>query len=272
MFYTGIVLYNPDMNRLKDNIKSIINQVNYIICVDNNSKNIDEITSVFKQNNRIILIKNNSNMGIAYALNQIVEWGYENNFKWVLLLDQDSIPPKNIIIEYSKYISMNNIGIISPVIKDINLSNSNKPLSSYTIINNCQNVITSGCLVNIQVCKLIGTFNEKLFIDFVDIEFNKRMLINGYKIIRVNNVKLIHEVGHIHKYGLFICTNHNAFRRYYMVRNRLYFKYKYCGQVDFIISYIRLILGTCKILIFEQDKISKLKATIGGFKDYKKLL
>ena len=39
----GIVLYNPDIERLSDNIDSVISQVEKIYLVDNGSKNINKI-------------------------------------------------------------------------------------------------------------------------------------------------------------------------------------------------------------------------------------
>lgn len=69
-----------------------------------------------------------------------------------------------------------------------------------------------------------------------------------------------------------LCSNHSAFRRYFQVRNRLAFKMKYYGKIAFLKEYMRLSLGDLKILIFENDKRAKLKASRKGYKDYKLLL
>ena len=42
----GIVLYNPDIKRLEENISAIAPQVNELILIDNSSKNIDEIAEL----------------------------------------------------------------------------------------------------------------------------------------------------------------------------------------------------------------------------------
>lgn len=84
----GIVLYNPDIDRLKENIKCILPQVDTLLLVENGSSDtsyINDLTNI----NKILMVKNQKSMGIAYALNQILGYGYSHGFKWVLTLDQD---------------------------------------------------------------------------------------------------------------------------------------------------------------------------------------
>lgn len=71
-YIAGIVLYNPDLGRLKENIESICKQVDKVILIDNGSDNIREIEDLIKEYLNCILLKNGENMGIAYALNQIL--------------------------------------------------------------------------------------------------------------------------------------------------------------------------------------------------------
>ena len=122
----------------------------------------------------------------------------------------------------------------------------------------------------------VGKFNEKYFIDYVDTEFQERVIRKGYRIFRVERALLYHEVGHLEKHRFLfwnvLCSNHSAFRRYFQVRNRLAFKMKYYGKIAFLKEYMRLSLGDLKILIFENDKRAKLKASRKGYKDYKLLL
>lgn len=264
------------MERLKKNIEAIYRQVDDIVFIDNCSEDHTAIIKFCNQFRKIRYYCNNENLGVSYALNQIMEWGFVHEYQWGITLDQDSICSENIVFEYSKYTQMENVGLLAPVIKDINqISSQINVRDGITYITDCESVITSGSCVNIQIYRDIGGFNEKLFIDFIDVEYNKRLLIQNYKIVRINSVLLLHEVGHIKEYGKIFkitCSNHNALRRYYMVRNRLYFKAKYCRKIDFFYSCCRLFLGTFKISIFESDKINKAKSTIRGFRDYKMLL
>lgn len=274
----GIVLYNPNVERLNDNINSLLSQVNKVVLVDNNSSNIEQISHMYKNKENIFIIKNNENKGIAFALNQIIDWANSNFFEWCLTMDQDSIPSIDMVVNMVKVysqITVSNIGILIPVVTDMNLGELIENKSEYTIITNSTDAITSGSLLNLNVAKRIGGFNEDYFIDYVDTEFQERVLNEGYKIVRINTSVLNHEVGHMmikQFFGFkFYCSNHSAFRRYYQVRNRLAFRKKYYGNLAYIKEKCRLILGTFKIIMFEKQKKEKVLATFRGFQDYKNL-
>ena len=54
-----IVTYNPEINRLKQNLENIINQVDEVIIIDNNSDNIgliQELTDYFRSNQYMLNI------------------------------------------------------------------------------------------------------------------------------------------------------------------------------------------------------------------------
>ena len=69
----GIVLYNPDINRLEENISAIAPQVSELILIDNGSKNIDEIAELTAKYDNITYVRNDDNYGIAKALDQIID-------------------------------------------------------------------------------------------------------------------------------------------------------------------------------------------------------
>lgn len=53
----GIVLFNPDINRLRKNIKAINGQVKKVYLYDNNSKNILQIEKLVQGENNLYLIE-----------------------------------------------------------------------------------------------------------------------------------------------------------------------------------------------------------------------
>ncbi|MHB8132373.1 MAG: glycosyltransferase, partial [Mobilitalea sp.] len=85
----GIVLFNPNIDRLKKNIDAILPQVEVLYIIDNNSDNIDLIEKYLQNKNTIILQKNSENFGIAKALNQMCNLANLKGFDWILTLDQD---------------------------------------------------------------------------------------------------------------------------------------------------------------------------------------
>lgn len=272
----GIVLFNPNLKRLKENIEGIINQVDKIVIVENGSDDSKTIINYIKmQYPSIEIIANKDNCGIAAALNQIIEYGIRNSYEWVVTLDQDSVAPHNMIFEYQKYFHKPNVAIICPQIVDVNMTYVDDKCTVKEI-NSPEEVITSGSCINIHCAKYLGGFDERLFIDYVDTDFQKRVLLSGYLILKVFDVKLLHEVGHLEEKRFLgfkvLCSNHSAFRRYYQVRNRLYYRKKYYGHSYLMKEMIRLIMGTLKILFYENEKLEKVKSTVYGFIDYKSLL
>ena len=105
----GIVLFNPDIDRLKENVGAIFCQVDKVVFIENGSKKIDYIDNIDCENG--IFIYNKENLGIAHALNQILDYAASNNYEWALTLDQDSVASPNLIQVFAKYVRKD-IGII----------------------------------------------------------------------------------------------------------------------------------------------------------------
>lgn len=270
-FLAGIVLFNPEINRLKKNVDSIINQVSELILIDNGSSNLSEIDLLLHQYRNVKLINNNENLGIARGLNQIMEIAESNGFEWCLLLDQDSVSPKNIISKFEEFINNTNdkrqIGIVSPYIVDINQVQTQIPGIPFQIVDD---VITSGSLNSVNVWRKIGKFDEQMFIDGVDHEYCFRLGKAGYKIYQLNDIILMHEIGKRITRRLFFwkieSLNHSAFRKYYIARNIIYFDKKHFGKVSYL-TYLRLIKQTLLVLTIENNKKIKIISLIKGIRD-----
>lgn len=271
-FMVGIVLYNPEIERLKENIDSICKQVKQVILIDNASDNIEEIKILCSAYKNTKIIENVKNTGIAFALNEIMNYGLKKGYKWVLTLDQDSICPNNIISEYSKYIEIDDVAIISPTVIDRN-RNKSKNISSklYEEINLC---ITSGALTNTEVWNKIGRFDEVMFIDGVDNEYCIRLLKNNYHILQILRVELLHEIGHIAIRKFFfwnvVVRNHNSFRKYYISKNVIYVAKKHFYYRKIVIAYLRVFKIVIVTLLYESDKIVKVKSIFKGMRDGKR--
>ena len=89
--YAGVVTYNPEIKRLKENISSIQNQVTTVLIFDNGSNNVDNIQNLILGLANVVFIKSEKNLGIAAALNRLMLWGYDRGYDWMLSLDQDSV-------------------------------------------------------------------------------------------------------------------------------------------------------------------------------------
>lgn len=261
-----IILYNPDQNVI-NNISSYIYDLDKLYIIDNSDEKDIILVNKLKEYLNICYIDNHGNKGIAYALNVGCTAAIKNGYKWVLTFDQDSLVSLGMIEELLKY-KANNVAIISPFHADKYFP-FNK---TDTMIQEVLSVATSGNLLNLEIFEKIGRFEEKLFIDYVDIEYCLRANTSGYKILLVNNAILKHKLGEISQHEFlgkkFYTSNHNYLRRYYNARNRVYVYRKYSFYHDYIKEDKKTFLKeVVKIVLFEKDKVKKVYYILLGLWD-----
>lgn len=262
---TGIVVYNPDIHKLRKTIIAIINQVKEVVLIDNGSPNFAVWSDIIKNEfPEIIILINKHNMGIAKALNQLCAFTYEKGFQWCFTLDQDSECSSNMIVELKKLCD-EKIGIVSPNIIYKNNEHCNKKYSEKII--NKKWVITSASLTNLNAWMDVGGFDELLFIDCVDRDFCYRIRQKGYIVVVNNEAELLHELGNLTCKNIFgrtiYVTNHPSVRVYYMVRNTIYLDKKFGTRIA-VTKITKIII---KVLLYESDKLNKLRSIIKGIRD-----
>lgn len=287
----GIVVFNPEnRNRLDNCIKSVLKQVHRVYVFDNST-----IENRFDFSDDIVYITENNNKGIAHALNVIMESAEADGYNWVITMDQDSILPEGMVQSFEKEMCLGDerIAIICPQVIDKRRSYmeiKKEPRKEY--IDDC---ITSASCTSIEAWKHVGRFDEWLFIDLVDNEFSKRLILSEYKILRLNDWILDQEFGKIEPKGersqkfwiklSKILRNQNVakfsyrkhvspMRVYYTHRNIIYVNkkmmnygkvayqnYNCKGYIGFLISF------AAPSLLRAQDKVKVLRATICGIRD-----
>lgn len=268
--YAGIVSYNPDISRLRENIVAIHDQVPKVVIFDNGSDNVQLIQELVSEFKNIELVMSSRNAGIAAALNRLMEWGLTRNREWMLSLDQDSVCEDNYVKKMTPFLTVESqLGIVAPVIVDRTVGVvGHNPQSDYAHVNTC---ITSGAFSNIQAWKAIGKYDESMFIDSVDFEFCYRMRKNGYGVIQVKDVPLLHEIGNSHKrrflFWKISVTGHSAFRKYYIARNNVYYPLKHHLWLHFIRGNLRNLGLIMIVLLYEVSKKEKISAICRGWRD-----
>ena len=263
MTAAGIVLFNPDFQFVKSNLNCLLDQVDSIYLVDNSEKDNSNYFGILNSN--VHYIANCKNAGIAHALNQIMSSAMTDGCSWVVTFDQDSKIENNFIKRlFESAPSDTSIGIISPSYFD---RYRQAVVGKDGYVKEC---ITSGSLTRVAAWKAVEGFEDWLFIDSVDFAFCADLREAGWKIFQTTKVIMSHAVGHnrsVKLFGhVFENSNHPAFRKYYMTRNRLYMKYR---ENDFSISesIVHAAVAIGKILLWEPDKMNKTRAIIRGTKD-----
>lgn len=267
-----IVTFNPD-SLFEKAIKRHIELFNSIIVVDNNSNDLSFISTC--QSN-IDFLHLESNMGIAYALNLGIKRALSMGYNWIFTFDQDSIPVDNFLFYYNEVFrilpnQINKIGLISTKhVPSVPISVSNDLSFKYTC-----SLITSGMLHNGEIFEKVGWYDEKMFIDSVDFEFALRCVNWGLLTIRIQNPILEHKLGEPRLksilWGAIVIrtTNHNAMRRYYIMRNHVYISKKYFFKVPLWIlkKNFFCMIDLMVMLLADDDKWNKMKKTLKGLVD-----
>lgn len=200
-----IVAYNPTYEKFHLLIKSLINQVDDIIIV-NNGEDLSNFDFIRKSN--IKLINNEFNLGIAQAQNIGINEAIKIGSDFILTSDQDSEYPHDfikIMIDELEKCSSNTL-CIAPYFRDKNRNdkieksvsfNSNGFIFQNKNIIDCyvSHVISSGMLFKASAFEIIGKFDARFFIDYVDHDWCFRCASKNYKIFQSSKIIINHEIG-----------------------------------------------------------------------------
>lgn len=289
----GIVLYKPNYERLSESLNAIVKQFDTVILYNNGGCDLDRISNIKPNGLNIITLGNGINIGISAALNSIMGEAMNQKYSWVITLDQDSVIPNNMKNEYEKLTSKNNIGIICP--QCIDLRRKYMKIVDNPVEEKISMCITSGSCTNCEIWQKIGKFDEWLFIDLVDNDYCKRIILGGYDIIKLNSVILNHQYGDIEarpkiienfflKAGKILNSENVAklsFKRkvsplriYYENRNIIYLnkKYKNYGGIGYENHHCKTYIGfqivfSLYSLIVGKEKVKIFGAIISGISD-----
>lgn len=192
----GMVLYNSDYNRLIECLKALDNQVQTTLIYDNSPKEME----LKRQKYLITHFKceyefSGKNLGMPEAMNKILEVADKKGFEWVLTMNADSIVPHDLVDKFSPHFERQNIGMICPQVID-------HRRKYMTVDKGMQNrfidmCITSGACTRVEAWKQVGQFDSWLFVDLLDNDISKRMILNKWKIYQVCSVVLDQEFGDI---------------------------------------------------------------------------
>jgi rhamnosyltransferase len=268
-----VTSFNPDGN-FKERIVKISGQVAAVVVVDNNSnRGVSELLAEMSGENNLQVIFNQANLGVATALNLGITMAKDLNYQWVMLFDQDTIVSDQMVDllckSYADTPERDSIAIIGP-----GYDAGKIPPDAYTNkLKEVEFLITSGSLIAVDTIDKTGPMLDSLFIDYVDIEYCLRARKMGFRIMQLDTPLMKHSIGAMSLHRLpgkeVGTTNHSALRRYYMMRNHVLVIKKYFTTfpVWAVKSLFARGIETMKILLFENEKLLKIKYSAIGFID-----
>jgi len=285
-----IVLYYPDNLFVKKVIESIQSSTSIIILIDNTPESdapSDHQVSGIDAN--IIVVSNKKNLGVAAAQNQGLKVAKEQGCDYLLILDQDTLPSKNLLSEQlAALASINdiqreNIAAIAPCFHDERYDYSGTFIvldklvprklkcNQSDAVHFVDYAISSGLLIRISLIENIGLMNEDLFIDYVDIEWCLRARSKGYYILAAFSARIRHELGDTIRTfcgGRIKVPLRSPVRTYYMVRNAIIlYKMKHIPLKWKLYDFMRLNLRLLTYIIINTSRIKHIKSVISAIYD-----
>lgn len=267
-----VLLFNPDIEKLLRSIYSYIYSIDKLI-IWNNTPNVptDDIKKIFCEKDyykKLIFLGRGHNSGLSIAMNEARSYVLENHYDYLLTMDQDSIWENfNNYLAATEKIENNN-----PIfIPQINVKNSNNEIEKvhtpYT------SLINSGTLYSVGALLKLGPFDDNLFVEGIDTEIGLRCAVKNISIYCVNSGILIQIYSSPRKHRLlgfkFESRNTSLKRIKEIVASNVYLSYKYPLFRTQIIKHFNDIYGIhylIKLILFENNKIKKIKEYLMGFK------
>ncbi|MDH6148879.1 MULTISPECIES: glycosyltransferase family 2 protein [Paraburkholderia] len=235
-----IVSYQPDLARLGELLKSVASQTDSVVVVDNGSGEDVAGFVAALGDSRLNVLPLCKNLGIAAAHNVGIRWARERGAKYILLMDQDSVPEPRMVaalkLAHEDLVADGNkVAAIGPRFRDRQTGHlaphvrfgrirfapvACEPGQSVILIDL---LISSGSLISIDVLDAVGGMDEVLFIDQVDTEWVLRARAKGYQVWGHCEASMNHSLGEERRrvwLGRWReIPLHKPFRYYYMFRN-----------------------------------------------------
>lgn len=188
------------------------------------------------------LIELDANYGLAKAQNVGIREAQQRGFSFVLLSDDDSLPPDGMLQRLCQTFAEQSTGghkiaAVGPLVYDARNSRSTLVFRNtffgprrQTLTNAAAPVpvvflIASGCLLSLDVVREVGPMREDLFIDHVDLEWCLRARRHEYTLFCEPRTLLPHHLGdklrRVWYFGWRNVHLHSPLRNYYLVRNTL---------------------------------------------------
>ncbi len=222
-------------------------------------------------------------MGIASGFNiGIQKLITQEHLQWIALFDQDSevLPHYLDTVQdcFASFGQKEKLAVIGCNYLDLNTGKHSEPITRQSLPYFLKTtVISSGSLIPISGCKIIGPFVDSLFIDHVDDEYCLRARGLGYFIIQTTKPILNHKIGSSELRRFLWRTaypmNQPAFRWYFVIRNFCLLARKYFLSENPWVRHagFAIFKRFIKMVLYEDRRPEKLKSVFKGFMDSFKL-
>jgi rhamnosyltransferase len=266
-----VTAYHPD-DRLSAVIGTALESCADVIVVDNtpadSASGTDGLTDT-----RVRVLRPGRNGGLAGALNTAVR-ALSPSTEAVLVLDQDSVLPPEMVPALAAHLADPGIGVIAPTPVDaVDGSAYDRFTPTGTTLVDRDTVITSGMIVRRGVLDAAGGFRDEFFVDWVDNDFCLRLRRNGVRIVQDTATLLPHSIGDRREHKIGPATirvlRYSPWRHYWITRNGIVLIRENVLRNPRWVLQAVLYLGRQALTtaVLEPSRGANLKAILSGVRD-----
>ena len=229
-----VILYQPNEFVIK-NISSYAAFLDKLFIYDNSEDDCIFPWSQFSEDCMVEYIRHHENRGIGAAINEVAGKAINDGYDWLITYDQDSMATVEMVPEMRKFANdeslRNDVALITPLVNDT-CSQEYVPTDVLRLLSKPplyykERALQSGTMHRLSLWGEIGGYNEDLFIQEVDFEFCVRCVLNGKKIVQLNDAVMIHQIDEKREIQKTSKKKYTPLTYYYLYRNALYCLRKY---------------------------------------------
>lgn len=266
-----VTAYHPDA-RLIQVVRSALESCQAVIVIDNTPSGTTSVSEGL-QDPRVMVKRSGRNEGLATALNSgLAELGSDTQA--VLLLDQDSQLPEDLVPRLAKHLSDPSIGAVGPAPYDSETGAGYERFENlHDVLDDRYSLITSGMLVRRDSFDLVPSFRSDFFVDWVDNDFCLRLRRAGVRVVLDRETRLPHDIGDGRTHRFLWWTtrvlHYAPWRHYWMARNGLILFREHARALpgwgaSYVLYLARIVFN---IMLFGPERRVHLRAVARGFRD-----
>src|SRR6185369_649856 len=202
-----IVCYEPEPAYLRELVGLLESEVHQVVVVDN-SPGMPSLTLTGL--GRSLYLPMSSNAGTAAAMNEAWRLALAAGARFLVSFDQDSRPGQGLVqcllaAFHAPSPSGRPVAAAGPVWND----RAGRPMRLLQPVGfrrrhvaapaaglvEVDHLISSGCLISAAAYREVGPFDERLFLDYVDIEWSLRARALGYATVVAAGCEMTHAIG-----------------------------------------------------------------------------